>query len=225
MLAKSLIAATAAFALLSACSISRRWEGSTPNELNIAFQLDRGVPIVRGTIDNRPARLIISTGRERSAVDRGFSSESRVRLGLGGRMSASIATDIVDLQGLADGVIGADFLRSETVTLDYERRLMILSSERLRGGSRFRGPLPNVMLRVDSKPIATVVDSAFPESLIVPASSRRRRTVHVAFGEISLGSIEAAQRPITVAVAGSGLLSRFTTTIDYPSKKILIEPR
>lgn len=225
MLAKRLAAATAALVLLGACSISRRWEGSAPNEMNIAFQLERGVPIVRGTIDNRPARLIISTGRERSAVDRTFSTATDVRLGLGGRMSATIKPDAIDLQGLADGLIGADFLRSETVTLDYGRKLMILSSERLRAGSKFRGSTPSVSLAIDTRPTLTIIDSAFPDSLILPASSRQRKNVNVEFARIDLGEVEAAQRPITVAVAGSGLLSRFITTIDYQSKKILLEPR
>lgn len=227
MLTKKILAATAVLTILSSCSISRRWEGETPNEANVAFQLESGVPIVVAAVNNVPARLIISTGRPKSALSAEFRKKigqsEEVTLLLGKRTSATIIPETVDLRGLADGIIGIDVLGTETVTLDYRRRLLILSRTRLsRAEKRFR-EIPLTSVRVDGRVVNAEVDSAFPDTLILSGDGRSRTSARVAVAGIDVGEISVGQRPIATAILGSGLLSRLLVSIDYPLKRIRLE--
>lgn len=226
MLAKRSIAAICLSALIAGCSVARRWEGESPNELNLAFQVHQGIPIVVAMINNRPARLIISTGRPRSALSTEFmrtlGNPKSVTILLGSRVSTTLQPQTVDLGGLADGLIGVDLLRTETVTLDFRRRLLILSRARVSRGHRFRG-LPSVPIELDGSRARAEIDSAFPDVLISNNRPNGRGNARVTIARIPLGSVPVSYRPLTTSIVGSGALQRLMVTIDYPLGRVLVE--
>ena len=225
MLSKSGVRATVvAFALCAlSCSglISRRGERT---ETNLAFSFERNlIELVSVTIDGRPGRFILATASPNVVVDDGFAlARRRHVLQLGERNTLPVAVGRQDLHGVADGIIGASGWRRETLSIDYHAGLVTLHRGYVDRGlmTQFRYPgEPAIGIVVDGRNIDAVVDTASPDTVVLPGSPRRG-TVTLSVAGVDFGAIDVQYADVHRARVGNRVLSRFLVSIDYRRRLI-----
>ena len=114
--------------------------------------------------------------------------------------------------------------RRTAVTIDYGKGLVTWQLDGIHPEYMtlysFQGE-PSIMVRVNGEDIAAIVDTASPDTLVLPrrsGSDRARASVAVAgtdFGDIDIALAETG-RPRS----GNRLLSKFLVTIDYGRKQV-----
>lgn len=187
-------------------------------ELNLVVRFDRNVPTVEGVVAGRAMRFVVGLGQTASVIDpASIESADPLVVTLGGRRSLRLQPAALPLQGMADGILGSDAWREKIVTLDYEKRLLSIRTKAtdMQDSVRFTyNDIPTISVTIDGRTVPAIVDTAIPDTLLIPASGPVRRERHqIAIGpdrfleDVRLGGV-------TEARVGSRILSRYLVTAD-----------
>ena len=214
--ATHLLLGIVAFAAVAACA-NWPWLKET-EELNLVVHFDRNVPTVEGVVAGKPMRFVIGLGQSASVIDpQSDPTSGPVVVTLGGRRSLRIQPAVLPLRGVADGILGADAWRKKVVTIDYDKRLLSIrpTATDMRDSLRFTySTVPAISVAVDGRPVRAIVDTAIPDTLLLPASGTVRRERH----EISIGRDrffeDVRVGGVSEARVGNRLLSRYLVTAD-----------
>jgi hypothetical protein len=233
MLSKSAQAAITLGAVLT-FGCTWPWSRERRNEINLVFEWRNNQILIDATVGGRAGRFIVGSAQPRTVLDRAFARRGgRARVELGDRFATTITPVIGDLGGIADGILGADVWGRSTLVIDYQRQLVILSSDPadpMNGRVHtFDGP-PALPITLDGRPARAVVDVALPDTMVVPASPDReptRRRGSVRLADYDLGSLEFAEGSTSEIRIGNRILARFLLKIDYRRRVVSLwrDPR
>lgn len=227
MLSKTLRVATAlALAVLTAsCARYLPWRNEPQNEeVNLAFTLDRNLIELPPTllIDNHPGRFILGTAARQTVLDSAFPAPGRA-LKIREHESLPISPVRVNLQGVADAIVGADAWRNQSISIDYRSGLVTYQKsgiERSQMQTFTYRDQPSIWVHVNGQRIAAVVDTSSPDTLVLPAREAQRGTVQVVVAGVDFGATDVQFANVTRARIGNRLLSRFLISIDYGRRVI-----
>lgn len=216
--------------LLFGCASRMPWRGEPiGTEFNLAFTIEQNLlRLSTARINGRPGRFFFASAHARSVIDPAFAAAAqsrRYRLQLTERESLPIAPVIMDLNGLGDALVGADAWTSHAVTIDYHAGLLTYQKEGIHPEEmslfQFQAE-PAILVEVDGRPITAIVDTALPDTLLLPRAGAAgdRRTAHVIIAGADFGTVDVAMADVTRARIGNRLLSRFLVTIDYGRQQV-----
>ena len=228
MYSKSLLMATL---MLGACSISAPWRNEpVGQEVNVAFTLQKNLIVLGSvTIDSRPGRFLLGTAEQRTLLDAHYAPTlppgARHALRLNEREALQFTPVVTDLRGVSDAIVGADVWGNNSVTIDYRIGLLTFSRLGVEHAemSVFRfAAEPMINVSVDGRTIPAVVDTASPDTLVLPrgTAAAGRRAAHVVVGRTDFGNLDVRYDDVTVARAGNRVLSKFLVAIDYGRKQV-----
>jgi hypothetical protein len=227
-------AALAAFAaiVLSACASSP--EPAMPED-NVGFFFSDNLACVMAEVNGKAATMAIATALPRTAIGYHLKEDrAGARVLLGSTLVTSVRPTALELGALpVDGLLGADAFRGRIVTIDYFRGLLILSAwPRVRPDLTpwdFAGGPPRVPVTINGRSTVAVVDTALPDTALVPSDmlasgTGDRATVSMVIAGVRFDELDVAVAPVTMARLGSRTLSRFMVSIDYAREKIGLWP-
>jgi len=231
MYSKRLFTAIAVL-LCASCSITLPWSHEPiGEEVNVAFVVRNNLLFLPSvTVDGHEGRFLFAAADARTALDTRFAATLPAMTGgartlqLNEKQSLRFSPVTFDLRGVADGIIGADVWGNRAVSIDYVSGLLTYQKEgihpELMTIYRFAAE-PRVNVIVDGKSVDAVVDTASPDTLIVPRGSAAagRTRAHVQLGGADLGEIDIRRADISEARVGNRILSKFLVTIDYGKRE------
>lgn len=226
MLSKSTAAATLLVALLAGCQ-SLPWAAEeTRTEVNLVFRLENNLVYLPSVlVDGRPGRFLLATAAPNTVLDTAFpaGADGRSLLTISDKETKPFAPVRVPLSGVADAMIGADVWGRHAVTIDYRTGLVTYQKEGIYPEYmtlfRFEQE-PMVVVLVDGIRTGAIVDTASPDTLVLPRSTPGRGKVDVVIGTNDFGSVDVAYANVHRARIGNRLLSRFLVTIDYGKRVV-----
>ena len=228
ILSKSTVRATAlALAFFaSACSVRAPWaDEKIGDEVNVIFSIDGNIlrlPSI--TVDGRKGRYILGSAIPRTVFDTEFARAGRTLLParhvvqLGERQSLRINPISMQASGVADAIIGADAWGNSAISIDYRTGVLTYQKSGITTGymTLFHYQAePAVTLQVNGRDVVAIVDTASPDTLVLPGASESRGNANVRVAGTDFGSIDVQYSPSSRARIGNRLLSRFLVTIDY----------
>lgn len=222
MLSKTLPLATALVTAVLTLSCASRlpWRDERADEVNLAFTLVNNLVTLPPTVrlDNRDGRFILGTAAPRTVVDAAFPLSGRApHLQLAEKDSLRINPVRLDLQGVADAIVGADAWRDRALTIDYHSGLVTYQKGGIERSQmrmfRFRAE-PVIDVVVDGRTVSAVIDTASPDTLVLPGAPGRR-TAKVSIAGTDFGPTDVQIANVSQARVGNRLLSRFLISIDY----------
>lgn len=205
---------------LASCSIRVPWRDEKANEVNVGFTLENNLvtfePTVR--IDNKPGRFILGTAARQTVIDEAFPLPGRSHhLQLQEKESLRLAPVRMNLQGVADAIVGADAWGGRSLSIDYRAGLVTYQKSGIERSQmttfRFRNE-PVITLTVNGQQVDAVVDTSSPDTLVLPGDVGRG-TVQVNVAGTDFGATDVQFANVTQARIGNRLLSRFLVSIDY----------
>ena len=226
MLSKTPRVATALALLLFASSCARwlPWRDQPQNEeRNVAFTLEQNLIALSPTLllGNQPGRFILGTATRQTVVDDGFPGGGRV-LQIREKETLRLSPVRMDLQGVADAIVGADAWRNQSISIDYRSGLVTYQKSGIERSQmetfRYRDE-PSIWVWVNGQRIAAVVDTSSPDTLVLPGNYARA-TVNVTVAGIDFGATDVQFANVARARIGNRLLSRFLISIDYGRRTI-----
>ncbi len=231
---KSLMAGVLLFAS-SGCQAP--WRHEKEHEINLSFRIVKNQLHTNAVVGGKPGSFLIGTSQARSLVSTEFLRRHRmkgketVRILLGRQWSREVTPVEADLQGIADGILGADLWDNATVTIDYRRKIF----SRVRG-SRFADDLvshrfsqaPTLPVEIEGVRYSAIVDTTIPDALILPqsifggvAGSHRAVRVRVGNAERRIEGYVSAGEQVRI---GNLLLGNYLVMIDYRSGVVGLWP-
>lgn len=214
-----------ALVILAGCRSSLPWAKEEPrSEVNMAFLLDHNlVRLQTTTINGHPGSHVFSSALPRSVIDTrlagtlGPAGRKGYLVTMGEKQSRSIQPVIADLSPAADAILGSDMIGRHSVTIDYATGLVTYQSEGIFTGLMtlysFTGA-PEVTVNVNGRELRAIVDTASPETLILPGpDGREAASVQIAGSD--LGTVDIRRAPVSQARIGNRLLVNFLVSIDY----------
>ncbi len=234
MLTKRIFFAIVLTFVIAGCR-SLPWSSEKPNETNVAFKLVSNQPVVAVTVNGVEGRFLLGTAHIRTVFSTTFEKRllektaTPFRISVGNGRASAVDPVVLDLQNLADGILGVDAFKRETVTIDYQRKLITFgkSDERPFEGlqaTRFAGP-PSVAIRVEGKAVRALLDTTIPDTIILPGAESSRKITSVEVAGRNFPRLNGRVAPVSEARLGTGILSSFLVTIDYRNGKIALSPR
>lgn len=219
-----------AAALLSfSCMSWAPWKDEpVGQEVNLVFVVRNNLLFLpSATIDGREGRFFFGSAAQNSVLDSKFaatlspSREHSVRIGQ--KQVALITPVSVDLAGAGDAIIGADVGAQQAVTIDYHSGLVTFQKEGIHPEMMtifaFDGP-PQIDVAIAGKQVRAIVDTALPDTLILPSERVSRGKVQVSVAGTNFGLVDVRWGGPTEARIGNRLLSRFLVTIDYGRREV-----
>ena len=194
-------------------------------ETNLAFRLENNLLFLPNvTIDGRSGRFLFGSANARTVVDPRFAAATRSHLvTLSGKNAVGVQPVALDLHGVADGIIGADVVARHAVTIDYRSQLVTYQKEgihpELMTIYRFSAE-PTITVNVDGVDVSAIVDTASPDTLVLPRASAGRGNVRVNVAGIDFGSVDVQYAHVARARIGNRLLSKFLVSIDYGKRVV-----
>ena len=172
--------------LLSGCSRLKNlpWtRGPQHREHNLSFVVERNLlRLTTAEINGKRGRFYLASAAQNTRLDPAFASTigpQRPRLTLTDRKSLPLTPVTVDLKGVADAFIGAEPWSTHAISIDYAKRLVTYQEEGIHPDYmtlyRFAAE-PSITISVDGRDVAAIVDTALPDSLVLPrgqAAARR----------------------------------------------------
>lgn len=210
---------------LTGCSLP--WRSAGPaTEVNLSFTLENNLLFLpTAQINGRAGRYFLGSAAAHSVLDPKFAQTTPARayrLQLNGRDSVGLSPVVLPLAGLGDAMIGADAWSRHAVTIDYRSGLLSFQKEGIHPAYmslfEFEGE-PAILVEVDGRTVSAVVDTAVPDTLVLPGGEGRR-SAHVVIAGSDLGYIDVAHANIPRARVGNRLLSKFLVTIDYGRQQV-----
>lgn len=194
-------------------------------ETNLAFRIENNLLFLpNAAIDGRPGRYIFGSANVRTVLDPRVAGSTREhRVTLSGKDAVDIKPVVLDLRGVADGIVGADVIARKAVTIDYRAQLVTYQKEgihpELMTLYRFSAE-PAVTVQVDGADVLAIVDTSSPDTLVLPRANVGRGNVHVIVAGIDFGSIDVQYANVARARIGNRLLSKFLVSIDYGKRVV-----
>lgn len=223
-------------ATLSGCR-SLPWSKQKSDELNLAVSVRNNqlfIPSAR--VESRAGSFLVGTAAPGTLLSPEFldreklSPKNKVAVVFGSRRAIPSTPLVADLQGMADGILGADLWRAGSISVDYNSGLITYSSKRSfvtndMATFGFREQ-PEVDIVINEKPYKAIVDTAIPDTLILPESSGvfgatatpGRTRVNVVLAGYSFPNINARTASVPAVRIGNRLLSKFLLVIDYRTR-------
>lgn len=195
------------------------------DEVNVAFTLENNLLFLSSTtIDGRPGRFFLGSAQAHSVIDPRFGGASSHVLALNERESFRFSAVSLDLGGTGDAIIGADVWGNKAVTIDYHAGLLTYQKSgihpELMTVFSFAGE-PSALVTVNGGSMTAVVDTALPDTLVLPAGSKSGRgSARVAIAGTNFGNVDVRFANTPRARIGNRLLSRFLVTIDYGKHQV-----
>jgi len=226
MLSKTSRVATAFAVVLLAASCSRwiPWRNEKVNEeLNLSFTLEQNLVTLPSTlrIDDHPGRFILGTAARQTVLDEGFAAQGRT-LQVREKESLPLSPVRMNLQGVADAIVGADAWRGRAISIDYRSGLVTYQKSGIERSQmqtfRYRDE-PSIWVYVNGQRIAAVVDTSSPDTLVLPGAYARG-TVGVVVAGTNFGPTDVQFANVARARIGNRLLSRFLVSIDYGNRVV-----
>ena len=232
MYSKRLLIAIATLLWGASCTLP--W-ASEPigQEVNLSFVIRNNLLFLpSATVDGKTGQFLVSTAAARTVLDNHFAaglpaaSWRGVRtLQLTEKEALHFTPVALDLHNVADGIIGADVWGNRAVSIDYASGLLTYQKEgihpELMTIFRFTAE-PRVVVAVDGKQLNAIVDTASPDTLILPrgtaAAGRSHARVQIAgtdFGTLDIRLADVAEPRL-----GNRILSKFLVTIDYGKHEV-----
>jgi hypothetical protein len=230
---RSLLAAVLT-ALLASCS-------SPQFERNVSFRIEQNLPVIDAEIKGRHVGMVVASAMPssvlsgRRAREIGIEqSRARTRVFFGNLAGSRISPLVLELDESipADGMLGADAWQGRTLTIDYRRRVVILTpSGPIPEGYyswSFKGP-PKISVLLDGIVVPAIVDTAIPDTAIIPEAllddtNGRRNTVDLEIAGVEFDDIDVTTAPTGDIRIGNRLLSNFLVQIDYDHRTVALWP-
>lgn len=198
------------------------------DEVNVAFTVENNLLFLPSTtIDGRSGRYLFSSCAPRSVLDprvAGLTGEKSHTLALNQKESLRFTPAILDLQHVADAILGADLWGNHAVTIDYHSALITYQKSGIKPDGMalfaFQGE-PSVLINVNGRDVSAIVDTTSPDTLVLPAATERARgKVRLALAGAELGEVDVRFADTPRARIGNRLLSKFLVTIDYGKRQV-----
>lgn len=224
MYSKSPLIATGLLCALAASCISLPWRNEpVGQEVNLAFTMENNLLFLSSaTIDGKPGRFLFGSAEPRTVIDPSFLRGSTHAFQLGDKQSVRVQSVEMPLQGVGDAIVGADVIGTHAVTVDYVSGLVTYQKEGIHPDLMTvfsYANEPTINVSVDEKSTAAVVDTASPDTLVLPGAPGRRNA-HVQIAGTDFGSVDVRLANVSKPRVGNRLLSRFLVTIDYGRKHV-----
>lgn len=227
---RRLATVTALAIFAAACSSMMPWHDEPiGQEVNIAFVVRNNLLFLpSATIDRRAGQFLFGSANARTVLDSKFASgdvATQHSIQLNPRETLRIDPVVADLKGVVDGIVGAEVWGTHAISIDYRAGLLTYQKqgiypEMMSLYSFSDAPTVNVM--VDGRQIPAVVDTASPDTLVLPRgeTAAGRRKAHVQVASTDFGGIDVQFADVATARIGNRLLSRFLVSIDYGKKQV-----
>ena len=227
MLSKSKSAASsvAVTFLLTSCSSLLPWHNErVGDEVNVSFTVQNNLLfLTSATIDGHRGRYFFGSAESRSVVDPRLvqslgGTHEIFKLQLGDRVTLPFSPVSLDLGRTGDAIIGADVWGTRAVTIDYRAGLLIYQKSGMVPAymALFRYDAePAVDVTVDGETIGAVLDTALPDTLVLPRANAGRGTARIALAGTNFGNVDVKFANVSRPRVGNRLLSKFLVSIDY----------
>lgn len=202
------------------------WNSQPEPEINLAFTVENNLLfLTTARINGRPGRYFLGSASAHSVLDPQFARAAATRfysLNLSDGVAVSLTPVILPLGGLGDAMIGADAWTRHALTIDYRSGLVSYQKEGIHPEYMslfdYDGD-PAILVEVNGRSISAVVDTAVPDTLVLPGGEGRG-SAHVVIAGHDFGNVEVGHARIPRARIGNRLLSRFLVTIDYGRQQV-----
>lgn len=225
MLSKSMSRATALGLALVAMSCARMlpWrDDQKAPEVNLAFVLENNlVRLQTVRLDDRPGRYILGSAAPRTVVDPAYAGVRTMQITENETVHVTPST--LELRGVADAIIGAEVWQRRAISIDYHSGLVTFQKGGIQTGLMKLYTYdvePMIYVNVNGTDVAAIVDTASPDTLVLPSRTAGRGTVRIAVAGSDFGETDVQYANIPTARVGNRLLSRFLVTIDYGKKMV-----
>lgn len=212
-----------ALLLIGACSSVLPWQKAPDaSEVNLSFVLRNNLlTLPSASLNGVPGRYFFGSATPRTVLAPRMASalgSGTVVFGWGSRESVALNPLTLDLGRTGDALIGADAIGRNAVTIDYRSGLLTLQEDGITRDYmslyRFEGA-PAVTITVDGTEVRAIVDTASPDTLVLPAARAGRGRAMLELAGSDLGAVDVRYAPVAEARLGNRLLSRFLISIDY----------
>ena len=174
-------------------------------------------------IAGHSGRYFLASASPVSVFDRAFAAKlsgEKPRLTLNENRALPLSPTTADLKGTGDAFIGVEPWGKHAITIDYQSGLITYQEAGIHPEYmtlyRFEEE-PSLTVLVDGKSVPAVIDTANPDTLIVPRgkSEAMRKRARVEVAGVLFPSVDIYLGDVTRARIGNRLLSKFLVTIDY----------
>jgi hypothetical protein len=232
MYSKSLLIAITTLLLCTTCATP--WANEPiGQEVNLAFTVRNNLVFLSSaTVDGRAGRFLLGTGDARTALDTRYAASLPSALFRGSRSlqlsekeSLRFSPVLLDLHNVADGIIGADVWGNRAISIDYTSGLLTYQKEGIHPEMMtiFRYTAePRVMVSVGGKQVDAIVDTASPDTLILPRGNAAAGRTHarVQLAGTDFGNLDIRLADVSDPRVGNRILSKFLVTIDYGKREV-----
>lgn len=215
--------------LLAACSSRMPWRNEpVGQEINLAFTLRNNLLFLPSArLNGHSGRFFFASAAPRTIVDPRFAttlgSPAKYSLQIGQKDSLPLTPALLDLGGTGDAMLGADVGGTKALTIDYASGLVTYQKEgihpELMTLFRYDGE-PAIDLSVDGTLLRAIVDTASPDTLLLPRAGNGRGLASVAIAGTNFGSVDVRFANVDRPRVGNRLLSKFLVTIDYGKRQV-----
>lgn len=211
-----------AAALLPLGLVSCSFPRATMTHLTWTFE--RNLIVLDARVGGAQGEFLVGSAQPETILDDDLAVAPGVRGTVPvtiGRYAATARPIRANLEGLADGILGADVWGGRSLTIDYRRRVLILDlalepiDAEIR--HRFRGA-PSVSVVVDGREELAIIDTASPDTILLPSARfgpEGRAEVELVVAGVRFHSVDAAIAPVSEIRLGNRILAEFLVTIDY----------
>jgi hypothetical protein len=232
MYSKSLLIAT--LLLCASCSYTPPWANEPiGQEVNLSFVVRNNLVFLpSATIDGKTGRFLLSVANARTGLDSSYAaalppaaSRGERTLQLTEKEALTFTPVQLDLHNAADGILGADVWGNRAISIDYASGLLTYQKEGIHPEMMaifsFTAE-PRVAVTVDGKQVDAIVDTASPDTLILPRGSAKagRTRARVQLAGTDLGNLDIRLADVTEARVGNRILSKYLVTIDYGKREV-----
>jgi len=225
MYSKSNVIATALLALfLTACGSVLPWHDEpVATEVNVAFTIENNLLfLTTSRIENRTGRFLFGSAAARSVLDPGFAASLGPRrtytFEIGQKEAIRFTPVLLSLGNAGDALVGADMFGNRAISIDYASGLLTYQKAGIHPEGmaifRYTGD-PSITIDVDGRSLPAIVDTASPDTVVLPRPRPGRGTARVSVAGNDFGTVDVGYANIATAHIGNRLLSRFLVTIDY----------
>ncbi len=215
--------------LSAGCRSAIPWRnepGATEVNLSIVFEKNL-LYLPSLTLNNQKGRFLFGSADVRTVIDPRYAATiGRPRMyavQLSEKESVRITPVILDLGEAGDGIVGADVFGKRAVTVDYRSGLVTYQKEgihpELMTLFRFAAE-PSIDVSIDGRVVSAVVDTASPDTMILPGVKEGRGSARVIVAGTDFGNLNVKFANVARPRVGNRVLSRFLVTIDYGKKVV-----